>query len=105
GAGASGRRRTMVVGVMELGLALYDNESLKDKRSVVRKVINRTRNSFNVSAAEVDDLDYTDRATLGFVAVGNDHSYVQGLLDKVENFIVRLALCDVLDAEKIIEHY
>lgn len=95
----------MVVGVMEVGLALYDNESLKDKRSVVRRVINRTRNTFNVSAAEVEDLDASDRATLGFVAVGNDHAYVQGLLDKVEDFIVRLALCDVLDANKTIEHY
>lgn len=95
----------MFVGVMEIGLALYDNESLKDKRSVVRRVVHRTKNSFNVAAAEVDDLDAADRATLGFVAVGNDHAYVQGLLDKVENFIVRLALCDVLDAEKTVDVY
>ncbi|MEO0593316.1 MAG: DUF503 domain-containing protein [Myxococcota bacterium] len=95
----------MVVGIMELSLALYDNASLKDKRSVVRRVIHRTRNTFNVSAAEVEDLDFADRATLGFVAVGSQHSYVQGMLDKVENFIVRLALCDVLDAHKTVEHY
>lgn len=95
----------MVVGVMELSLALYDNESLKDKRSVVRRVVKRCRNEFNVSAAEVDDLDFADRAVVGFVAIGNDHRYIQGLLDKVENFVVRLALCDVLDANKTVEHY
>lgn len=95
----------MVVGIMELTLALYDNESLKDKRSVVRRVIQRSRNTFNVAAAEVEDLDFSDRATLGFVAVGNDHRYVQGLLDKLEGFIDRLALADIIDAEKTIEHY
>ncbi len=95
----------MVVGVMELTLALYDNASLKDKRSVVKRVIHRTRNTFNVAAAEIEDLDLTDRAVLGFVAVGNDKRYIEGLLDKVEDFIVRLALADVLDAPKHVEHF
>ena len=90
---------------MEVSLALYDNESLKDKRSVVKRVIHRTRNTFNVSAAEVDDLDFSDRATIGIVAVGNDRRYIQGLLDKVEGFIERLALADVLDANKTVENY
>ena len=33
----------MVVGMMELELALYDNSSLKAKRSVVRRVIHRAK--------------------------------------------------------------
>lgn len=95
----------MVVGVMELALALYDNASLKDKRSVVKRVVQRCKSTFNVAVAEVDDLDFTDRATLGVVAVGNDSRYVQGLLDKVERFVERLALADVLDAPKTLETY
>ena len=95
----------MVVGVMELTLALYDNDSLKDKRSVVKRVIHRTRATFNVAMAEVEDLDFTDRAVIGVVAVGNDSRYVQGLLEKVEHFVERLALADVLDAPKTVETY
>jgi uncharacterized protein len=95
----------MVVGVMELTLALYDNESLKDKRSVVKRTIGRVKSTFNVAAAEVEDLDCTDRAVLGIVAVGNDRRYVEGLLEIVEQFVVRLALSDVLDAHKVIETY
>ena len=95
----------MVVGVMELSLALYDNESLKDKRSVVKRVIHRTRATFNVAVAEVEDLDLSDRATLGVVAVGNDSRYVQGLLEKVEHFVERMALADVVDAPKSVETY
>ncbi len=95
----------MVVGVMELSLALYDNNSLKDKRSVVKRVLHRCRSTFNVAAAEVDDLDLTDRATVGIVAVGNDVRFIQSVLDKVERFVEGLALADVLDAQKSIEHY
>ena len=95
----------MIVGVMELSLALYDNESLKDKRSVVKRVIHRCRGTFNVAAAEVDDQDLTDRATVGIVAVGNDRRYIESLLEKVEHFVERLALADVLDAPKSIETY
>ncbi|HSI04406.1 MAG TPA: DUF503 domain-containing protein [Myxococcota bacterium] len=95
----------MVVGVMELALALYDNESLKDKRSVVKRVIGRVRQTFNVSAAEVDDLDFSDRATIGIVAVGNDRRYIMGMLDKIEGFVDRMAIADILDATKTLENY
>ncbi len=93
----------MVIGMMELHLALIDNHSLKDKRSVVKRVIHRCRNTFNVAAAEVEDQDLTDRATIGFVTVGNDARYIQGLLDKLEQFVDRLALAEILDAPKSVE--
>jgi len=93
----------MVVGIMELNLAIVDNGSLKDKRSVVKRIIHRTRNTFNVSVAEVEDQDLTDRATIGVVAGGSDARYIQGLLDKVEGFVDRLGLAELLDAPKSVE--
>ncbi len=95
----------MFVGVMELHFALIYNDSLKEKRSVVKRVTHRCRNKFNVAVAEVDDQDCSDRATLGVVALGNDKRYVQSVLDKVEDFVERLALAEILDAPKIIEVY
>ncbi len=95
----------MIVGVMELTLALYDNESLKEKRSVVKRVVHRCRNTFNVSAAEVEAQDRTDHAVIGIVAVGSDRRYVQGLLDKVEGFVDRLAIADIIEANKTTEVY
>lgn len=95
----------MFVGVMELHFALIDNDSLKDKRSVVKRIVHRCCNTFNVSVAEVDDQDSSDRAVLGVVAVGSDRRYVQGMLDKVEGFVERLALCELLEAPKTVEVY
>ena len=95
----------MVVGVMAVHLALHDNESLKGKRSVLKRLIQRSKNTFNVSAAEVDDQDALNKGVLGFVAVGSDKVYVEGLLQKLETFIERAALADVLRVERTIEHY
>jgi hypothetical protein len=39
------------------------------------------------------------------VAVGSSRTYVAGLLDKVEGFVERLALAELLDAPKMVEVY
>lgn len=90
---------------MELHLGVGDNASLKDKRSIIKRVQHRCRNTFNVSVAEVDEQDAHDRAVLGIVACGSDHAYVQGMLDKVENFIDRLNLAELMDAHKQVDLY
>ena len=77
----------MVVGVLHLSLALPASESLKDKRQVVRSVLQRVRNQFNVSAAEVDTLDQRQLATLGFSCVSNEGRHAEQLLAKVLAYI------------------
>ena len=95
----------MFVGVMQLQLALTDNASLKDKRSVVKRVAHRIGNTFNVAVAEVDAQDRLDAAVLGVAAVSASRPYIEGLLQKVESFVDRLGLGRLLDAPKSIEHY
>jgi len=73
----------MFVGILQADLSIEKARSLKDKRSVVKSILDRLRASFNVSAAEVDYLDLHQRAGLGFSAVANDADYVRGLLQKV----------------------
>jgi uncharacterized protein YlxP (DUF503 family) len=58
---------------------------LKDKRQVVKSLIETTRQKFNISIAEVDDLDKWRRATIGIACVANDKGYVNRVLDKVLN--------------------
>lgn len=93
----------MFVGVMELHLALVDNQSLKDKRSVVKRLSHRCRNTFNVAVGEVDEHDAKDRAVLGVVAVNADRRYLEGQLQRVEDFVERQGLAETLDASRTIE--
>ena len=77
----------MVVGVLHLSLALPASESLKDKRQVVRSVLARVRNQFNVAAAEVDTVEHRQLATVGFSCVSNDGRHSEQMLARVLAYI------------------
>ncbi len=87
----------MHVGVATVSLEVTDALTLKDKRQVVRSLLARIRNQFNVSAAEVGNLDAHTLTTLGIAAVANDKAYVHGLLEKVVDLIEREPRALVLD--------
>ncbi len=97
-------KEEVVVGALEITLALYA-QSLKDKRSVVKRVLARTRGEFNVAAAEVEQNDVISMAVLGFVAVGSDSQYVTGLLQSVDKFIERLELAEITDSHVEVQHW
>ena len=60
-----------------------ESRTLKDKRQVVRSIIDRVRHEFNVSACEVDTHDDVKLVTLGFAAVGFENATIQGVLQKI----------------------
>lgn len=87
-----------VVTVLTVELLLFDSASLKDKRSVVRSVLQRARNKFGVAAAEVGDQDDRTRATLAFAAVSSDAQVSHASAQKVIEFLERERLdCQVGD--------
>ena len=75
------------VGVARLELHIPENGSLKTKRMVVRSVVQRVRNRFNVAVAEVDTQDVWEVATLGIVCVSDDPRHSNEMLSKVLAFI------------------
>ncbi|MBI3325422.1 MAG: DUF503 domain-containing protein [Nitrospinae bacterium] len=87
----------MVVGVCSIDLHLPGNDSLKGKRHVIRRIKERVKNHFNVSIAEVEDLDRLQRAGLGVAVVSNDASHVHSTLSKVVNFIEHMYVAEILD--------
>jgi len=95
----------MVIGVCRLELDLMDNHSLKGKRSVVKRVIQRIRNRFNVAMAEVDGLDHHTVAVLGFVVVGNEKPFVNRQVDTILNAVEGLGLAPIRDSHYVIEQY
>jgi uncharacterized protein len=87
----------MVVGICSIDLRLPGNDSLKGKRSVVRRIKERVKNTFNVSVAEVEHLDMLQRVGLGIAFVSNDVGHVHSTLSKVVNFIDHLYVAELLD--------
>ncbi|MBI4619340.1 MAG: DUF503 domain-containing protein [Desulfobacterales bacterium] len=89
----------MVIGVCRLDIMIHNNSSLKGKRQVLKRVIDRVKRKFNVSIAEVGENDKWQRAQVGFCVVGNDKRYVNSSLDKIANFIDDLRVVDILNSE------
>ena len=77
----------MHIGVLTLHLSIGQADSLKDKRQVVRSLVAHLRNKFNVSVAEVDDLDTWRRATLGVAVVSNEAKFANQVLNKVADHV------------------
>ncbi len=77
----------MVVGTAVVTLSIPHADSLKAKRKIVRSLVERTRNKFNCSVAEVGDNDVHQRAIIGLSAVGNDVSFVNSMVDKALDFL------------------
>ncbi|MDY0059112.1 MAG: DUF503 domain-containing protein [Myxococcota bacterium] len=82
----------MQVGVCEVTLGLPGNRSLKDKRHVVRAVIDRVTRRFRTNIAEVDCQDDHDRVVLGYAVVGNDPALIDARLREILEFIDDLCL-------------
>jgi len=84
----------LVVGLLEVRLYLPGNHSLKGKRAVVRSLKSRVQAKFNVSVAEVDELDTWQTIVLGVAQVGNDRDHVDRCLREVSDYIGSLGLAE-----------
>ncbi|NDY71385.1 DUF503 domain-containing protein [Desulfobacter hydrogenophilus] len=94
----------MVVGIGQIKFRLYDVHSLKAKRSVVKSIISRLQNRFNISVAETGLNDSHDWAQIGFALVGNDARMINSKVDKVFNAADRFGLAVIVDTHMEIIH-
>ena len=76
---------------------IHDSHSLKDKRRVVKSILKKAQNKFNVSASEVGSLDNHSRAEIAIVTVANDGPFVNSVMDGVLNFIEELQIAEIID--------
>ncbi len=89
----------MVVGSGIITFRLHDCRSLKGKRKIVKSIISRLRNNFNVSVAEVGSNDIHQRAEIGFVLVGNNKAMINSKIDKIFNMADELGLAELIDSK------
>ncbi len=73
----------MHVGVLQVRLHVPEANSLKEKRQIVKSILDRARNRFGVAAAEIGENDVHRIAVLGFASVSGSHSHAQEIVDKL----------------------
>lgn len=73
----------MIVAVTRLSIYVPHSHSLKEKRAVVRKLVDRIQARFKLHIAEVGGQDTWQRVQLGFAVVGSDAQVVESIADEV----------------------
>jgi len=85
---------------LEIDLHLPQAHSLKDKRALVRPILDGARNRFSVASGEVAFQDKWQRARLGFACVGPDgDGHAFAVLTRVERFVWSFPEVEVLNTE------
>jgi uncharacterized protein YlxP (DUF503 family) len=79
----------MIIGIARIKLSANWCHSLKEKRMVVKSIVNKVKHRFNVSIAEIDALDFHQTIILGIACVTNSskhaNSEVQNIVEYIQN--------------------
>ncbi len=90
----------MVVGVAKVSLHIPQNRSLKGKRQVIKKLLQRVNGRFkNLAISEVAEHDLWQKAVIGVSAVGVDAGVINRVLDQVLDYIEEFDELQVIEAE------
>ena len=92
----------MVIGVCRLDLLIGESQSLKEKRRIVKQIIDRVKHRFNVSIAEVGNNDLWQSAQLGLCLVSNDRRFTNSSLDTILDFIETINVAEVVKSDIVI---
>lgn len=83
-----------------MDLRLHDVHSLKEKRSVIRPILEGAHRRYQVAASEVGHQDSLRQATLGMAVVSGDAGHAVEVMDAVERFVWSFPEIEVLSAQR-----
>ena len=89
----------MHIGVCKIKLYLPESQSLKEKRRVIKSIIARLKNRFNVAIAEIEAQDIHQSAVLGAVTVANEVKFADKILAQCVKFIEENSSVVLIDYE------
>lgn len=74
--------------------------SLKEKRMVVKSLIAKLRNKFNVSVAEVDEQDTHQIIVIGVAAIVPHNAQADSVMEEIQYFIEENTEAEITDIER-----
>ena len=90
----------MIIETLEIKLYASWVHSLKEKRMIVKSLIAKIRNKFNVSIAEVDDQDVHQSIVLGLACVAGNTALADSMIDNVITFIENNSETEVIGIQR-----
>jgi len=77
----------MIVCSCKIEILIYEANSLKEKRHVIKSIIERIRSKFNASVAEVGYNELWNRSLLGIAVVSNTKKMCDVSISRIISFI------------------
>jgi len=95
----------MLVCLIRIRLRLFNVHSLKEKRSVIKSALEKTRHKFRLSIAEVGDQDVWQSSDIGIALVGNNKGLLEREMEKVLSFLENSAELEIVSVNHEIWGY
>lgn len=73
----------MIIGLLQMSLRLPGARSLKEKRHLIRGLLEKARRDFGVSIAEIGDQDLWGNASIGVACVSGNSAHAESLVRTV----------------------
>jgi len=87
----------MRIGVLTVELFIGEANSLKDKRRILKSLLDKLKKRFNIAAAEVGKQDMWKRSTVGISCISNDSAHIHQIMATVMRFIENQGNLQVID--------
>ena len=89
----------LYVGIGSFTLLLYEGVSLKEKRMVVKSLIQKIGSRYNVSIAEVGEHDKWQRSEIGFSCVSNERTHIEKMMQEIIRFAESDGRGEIMDIQ------
>jgi len=89
----------MYIGALRIELYMPQCHNLKEKRQVIRSLIDRISNRFNVAVAEIDKQDLWQACSMGIACISNREYAAREMLDRVDRAVRSAGKAEVLDSQ------
>ena len=90
----------MIIGICTCEIYIFNANSLKSKRSVVKSIIEKSKNRFNISIAEVGENDKWQKSIIAFSTISNDQRLVEQTIEKVINFFDSYSEIEIINIKR-----
>jgi uncharacterized protein len=91
------------VAICVIELHIPTANSLKAKRQVIKSLVQRLRNRFNVSVSEVGCQDLWQRAELGMAVICHNGAGADSIMEKIFAFVEEESRVEIISSR--IENY
>jgi uncharacterized protein YlxP (DUF503 family) len=87
----------MIVAIGTFEMHFPEVHSLKEKRQILRSLLDRVRAKFNASIAEVGNNDLWQRGTVGVAIVANDRVLLEQMAHKIDDILADHSSVEIVD--------